>query len=68
VLLVWGENDGLVPPVFGEAYRELIPSSRLVVIPAVGHAPFEERPDEFLEAFTDMLAEQGFGPGVVAGA
>ena len=61
-LLVWGENDGLVPPVFGEAYRRLIPSSRLVVIPAAGHAPFEEQPEEFLKAFTGMLAERGVGP------
>ena len=35
-LLIWGENDGLVPPIFGEAYRKSIPSSRLVVMPARG--------------------------------
>jgi pimeloyl-ACP methyl ester carboxylesterase len=67
-LLVWGENDGLVPPVFGEAYRKLIPSSRLVVIPAAGHAPFEEQPEEFLKAFIGMHGEQGLGPGGTAGA
>lgn len=61
-LLIWGENDGLVPPVFGETYRKLIPSSRLVVIPGAGHAPFEEQPEEFLKAFTGMLAEQALGP------
>ena len=66
-LLIWGENDGLVPPIFGEAYRKLIPSSRLVVIPAAAHAPFEEQPEEFLKAFTVMLAEQGLGPGGTGG-
>jgi pimeloyl-ACP methyl ester carboxylesterase len=50
-LLVWGENDGLVPPRFGEAYAKLIPGARLVVIPRAGHAPFEERADAFLAAF-----------------
>jgi pimeloyl-ACP methyl ester carboxylesterase len=50
-LLLWGENDGLVPPKFGRAYRELIPNSELVVIPRAGHAPFEEQPDAFLDAF-----------------
>lgn len=50
-LLLWGENDGLVPPRFGHAYRELIPNSELVVIPRAGHAPFEEQPDAFLDAF-----------------
>jgi pimeloyl-ACP methyl ester carboxylesterase len=50
-LLLWGQNDGLVPPRFGHAYRELIPNSELVVIPRAGHAPFEEQPDAFLDAF-----------------
>lgn len=50
-LLLWGEKDGLVPPKFGHAYRDLIPNAELVVIPRAGHAPFEEQPDAFLEAF-----------------
>jgi pimeloyl-ACP methyl ester carboxylesterase len=51
-LLLWGEKDGLVPPRFGRAYRELIPNSELVVIPRAGHAPFEEQPEAFLDAFS----------------
>src|SRR4051812_48988208 len=47
-LLVWGENDGLVPPRFGEAYRDKIPDSSLTVIRQAGHAPFEEQSEVFL--------------------
>jgi len=54
-LLIWGENDGLVPPRFGEAYRDRIFEASLVVIPQAGHAPFEEQPDAFLAAFDDFL-------------
>jgi pimeloyl-ACP methyl ester carboxylesterase len=54
-LLVWGEADGLVPPKFGEAYRALIPGSRLVVLPAAGHAPFDEQRAVFLAAFDDFI-------------
>jgi pimeloyl-ACP methyl ester carboxylesterase len=54
-LLAWGENDGLVPPKFGEAYRRLIPNANLVVIPNAGHAPFEEQPDAFLAAFDGLV-------------
>jgi len=54
-LLLWGAEDGLVPPQFGEAYRALIPGSRLVVLPAAGHAPFDEQRDAFLAAFYDFI-------------
>ena len=54
-LLVWGENDGLVPPRFGEAYRDRIPGATLVMIPQAGHAPFEEQPEPFLAAFDAFL-------------
>ena len=50
-LLIWGEADRIVPPSFGEAYRALIPGSRLVVLPNAGHAPFDEQKDAFLAAF-----------------
>jgi pimeloyl-ACP methyl ester carboxylesterase len=56
-LLVWGENDGLVPPRFGEAYRDRIPGASLVVIPQAGHAPFEEQPDAFIAAFDDFCKQ-----------
>jgi pimeloyl-ACP methyl ester carboxylesterase len=56
-LLVWGAEDGLVPPAFGEAYRRLIPGSRLIVLPQAGHAPFDEQKDAFLAAFFDFVGE-----------
>jgi len=56
-LLVWGAEDGLVPPKFGEAYRALIPGSRLVVLPEAGHAPFDEQKDAFLAAFIEFVDE-----------
>lgn len=52
-LLIWGEADRIVPPVFGEAYRALIPGSRLIVLPGAGHAPFDEQKDAFLVAFCE---------------
>jgi pimeloyl-ACP methyl ester carboxylesterase len=52
-LLVWGEADGLVPPVYGEEFKGRIPGSRLVVIPQAGHVPmFEQR-----EAFVSLVRE-----------
>src|SRR5579863_10018771 len=60
-LLLWGAEDGLVPPKFGAAYRALIPGSRLVVMPNAGHAPFDEQKDAFLAALRDFIDSQSDG-------
>ncbi len=52
-LIVWGENDHLVPVRDADVYAELIPGSRKVVFPDTGHIPQVERPD----AFNALLAE-----------
>ena len=54
-LIVWGENDGLIPPVYGGEFQRLIPGSRLEVIPQSAHAPMIERPDEWSRIVTDFL-------------
>jgi pimeloyl-ACP methyl ester carboxylesterase len=56
-LLLWGAQDGLVPPAFGEAYRAMIPDARLVVLEGAGHAPFDEQKDAFLAAFDQFTNE-----------
>jgi pimeloyl-ACP methyl ester carboxylesterase len=47
VLLVWGENDPLVPLVYGEAMLREIEGARLEVIPRAAHVPMWDTPDEF---------------------
>ena len=54
-LLIWGAEDGLVPPKFGEAYRSLIPGAKLAVLPAAGHAPFDEQREAFLATFSEFI-------------
>jgi pimeloyl-ACP methyl ester carboxylesterase len=54
-LLVWGENDPLVPLVYGEAMREEIAGSQLVVIPHAAHVPMWEEPDAFVRAVLPFL-------------
>jgi pimeloyl-ACP methyl ester carboxylesterase len=49
VLLVWGADDRLVPPAYGEAYRRHLPQAELKRIPECGHLPMFEREAEFVE-------------------
>jgi pimeloyl-ACP methyl ester carboxylesterase len=57
-LLVWGENDPLVPLPFGQAMQQEIEGSRLVVIPRAAHVAMWDAPDEFnrlaLEFFDEV--------------
>ena len=55
-LLIWGENDGIVTPRYGKAYRDLIPDARLTVIPQAGHLPHIEQPQAFLQELRTFLS------------
>ena len=44
-LLIWGEDDTLVPLSAGEWFDEHIPDSALITYPKIGHIPMEEAPD-----------------------
>jgi pimeloyl-ACP methyl ester carboxylesterase len=48
-LLLWGANDQLVPPAYGEAYRRHLPQAEWKTIPNCGHLPMFEREKEFVE-------------------
>jgi len=55
-LLLWGAQDGIVTPSYGDGLRQEIPDARIDIIPAVGHFPHWEQPEEFvqrLSAFVD---------------
>lgn len=55
-LIVWGKQDGLVPPAHGEAYRKAIVNAELRVIDRCGHSPQLERPAEFAALVEEFLA------------
>ena len=56
-LLIWGEADQVVKPSYGEAFRDLIPGSRLVIIPNSGHSPHVEQPSAFIKHFLEFTSQ-----------
>jgi len=53
-LLIWGEGDRLVPRVYAEEFARRLPTTRLEVVKAAGHAPHMEQPEataRLVEAF-----------------
>jgi pimeloyl-ACP methyl ester carboxylesterase len=51
-LLLWGDDDRLVPPAYGEAYKRHIPHAELKLIKDCGHLPMFEKEGEFVDIIT----------------
>jgi pimeloyl-ACP methyl ester carboxylesterase len=49
-VVVWGESDRLIPPVYAEAFRRLVPHAEIVRIAEAGHMAPYEKPEAVLEA------------------
>jgi pimeloyl-ACP methyl ester carboxylesterase len=63
VLLVWGEDDNLVPVKDADEFERLIPNARKVVLDDTGHVPMLERPSAFNDLVVEFLAEPELGGG-----
>jgi pimeloyl-ACP methyl ester carboxylesterase len=56
-LLVWGEQDRMIPPTNAQDYLRAIPQARVVQLPGLGHVPFEEDPDAALAPVRTFLLD-----------
>jgi pimeloyl-ACP methyl ester carboxylesterase len=54
-LIVWGEEDKVIPLKIGQMLADSIPDSKLVVLPKVGHAPHEEAPEKTIPLIVGFL-------------
>jgi pimeloyl-ACP methyl ester carboxylesterase len=57
-LVVWGDDDGWIPPSHADRFVAAIAGARKVVIPACGHLPQEERPAELARLLLSFLGER----------
>ncbi len=55
VLILWGEQDALVPPAHGPLFEAAIPNAALVAYEGAGHAAHEERPEETAARARDFI-------------
>jgi len=54
-LVIWGEQDSVIPSFVGERVARDLPDARLVIFPATGHLPMEEKPAAFLAEVRSFL-------------
>lgn len=57
LLILWGEDDPIIPVDHARAAHEQLPSSRLEIFEQTGHVPQLERPGRFIAALERFLAE-----------
>jgi pimeloyl-ACP methyl ester carboxylesterase len=49
-VIVWGESDKMIPPVYGPAFQSAIAGATLVNVPEAGHMVIAEKPAEVARA------------------
>jgi pimeloyl-ACP methyl ester carboxylesterase len=55
VLIIWGEEDEVVPLSLGKNFHRDIPGSEIVILPKCGHIPPEEEPGETTRLVKEFL-------------
>jgi pimeloyl-ACP methyl ester carboxylesterase len=56
-LVVWGDDDKIVPRSAGELYAAALPNSRFEVIRAAGHCTEMEQPETVSRLIGGFIAE-----------
>ena len=54
-LIVWGENDRIIPVSHAYRARDAIPGSQLQIMPGAGHFPHAEDPTRFAAILGDFI-------------
>jgi len=60
-LILWGEEDRLIPVEAGQWLDQNLPNSALLVYPGIGHLPQEEAVQSTLRDLKDWLAQRETG-------
>jgi pimeloyl-ACP methyl ester carboxylesterase len=58
ILLLWGDRDRVVSLESGRRLHDLLIRSELVVLPGIGHLPYDECPRIFAEAVNSFLSRE----------
>jgi pimeloyl-ACP methyl ester carboxylesterase len=57
-LVLWGEQDLLIPMENAQRFHDDLPNDTLVILKNMGHVPMEENPAESLKPVLDFLRKK----------
>ncbi len=58
VLILWGEQDRLIPAIYAHAFQKLLPKAQIHIIPECGHLPMFEQEDRFEAAIRSFCLDR----------
>lgn len=61
-MVIWGDQDRIIPIEHGYSVAEARPGCRLEVLPGVGHFPHVERPGEVADLIDDFVSTTSQSP------
>jgi pimeloyl-ACP methyl ester carboxylesterase len=53
-IIIWGDSDRLIPPVYAHGFKKGIAHAQLVSIPEAGHMVILEKPDAVADAVSRL--------------
>lgn len=56
-LIIWGEHDRLISPVYAQLYAQYLPDARVEIIPRCGHLPMFEQEATFVRLVRDFCRQ-----------
>lgn len=56
ILLIWGQQDRMIPPALGRQFAQYNPRLKLVELEQAGHCPHDEQPERVNQEILDWLA------------
>ena len=65
VLLLWGEQDKVIPVSHAKAFASAIPETKLIIYPDFGHLPMEENTEQVardIDDWIESLAAEAVAP------
>jgi pimeloyl-ACP methyl ester carboxylesterase len=54
-LILWGESDRLIKPIYGQAFAAAIADSSLLTLPEAGHLVTHEKPAQVVDAIAALI-------------
>lgn len=61
-LIIWGQEDALIPVGAADWYHQALPNSTILTLPGIGHLPMEEDAQTTANALKSWLASSQSGP------